>query len=353
MAGLTAGAGSAPVQQRNNGLQAVRGAAALFVLFQHVTWIGTYFSPGPTDILYGLRMGSLGVFLFFALSGYLMASQMTRPPVRFLTDRVRRIYPGYIIAILVAGAALTVFDYPAWPKLTTVFLLPTGASDSVLIPYWTLVYEMQFYFLILLIGRFKPSVSIGLLLAWALAIAIWHPVSPETVERATYPFYYEIGLSFYNLYFIVGALSWFASKAFIASTYELWVGCALLLFASLLNLVTPGMTHDYYLIMLPAVLLVIRGATAWRASDLISRGLVRFGDVSYGVYLIHISACFCAMLLLKKFYIELTYWQGCAYVLVVGGTSAFVFGMIELRLQEALKQWTTRDRVRAQLSPAR
>src|SRR6202012_2106928 len=83
-------------------LDALRGFAALFVVFDHLTYyvlqhvrtvVYQYFDPG----LYG-------VFVFFMVSGYIVrASLERRGSVRgFWVSRVFRLYPLYLVALIVA-----------------------------------------------------------------------------------------------------------------------------------------------------------------------------------------------------------------------------------------------------------
>jgi len=326
------------VADRSFGLQAIRGVAAFLVLLQHVFWLAGYFSSGPTDFINSLLLGGSGVFLFFGLSGYLMAGQMNRPVKRFLIDRVRRIYPGLILAFVVTGYALSLFSYNAWPKWTTVFLIPTGIADSIYIPYWTLIYEFQFYFLILLVGRFDPKHLNLVMKVWVAAIAIFHTAPPAMVAVVSYPTVGEILFSFYNLYFIAGVFVWQISKSIPCRVVELLVGVAILLVATLINIFSIYGAVIYYPLVIFAVFFSIRGATVWYPHHILSRFFVRLGDVSYGVYLIHIAACFFVMLVVKEYFkVELNYWQGVSVLLVAGGGIAYLFGYLELRLQDKLK----------------
>lgn len=323
---------------RSLGLQAIRGIAAFFVLLQHVFWLAGYFSDGPTDFINSLLLGGSGVFLFFGLSGYLMAGQMNRPVKQFLLDRVRRIYPGLILAFVVTGYALSLFSYSAWPKWTTVFLIPTGVADSIYIPYWTLIYEFQFYFLILLVGRFNPKYLKLVMTIWTAAIVLFHAAPPAMAAVVSYPKFGEILFSFYNLYFIAGVLVWQISKSWPCRLVELLVGVIVISVATMINAFSKYGTVLYYPLIIFAVFFSIRGATIWHPRNISGRFFVRLGDVSYGVYLIHIAACFFVMLVVKEYLkIPLSYWQGVCALLVAGGGIAYLFGYLELKLQDKLK----------------
>jgi peptidoglycan/LPS O-acetylase OafA/YrhL len=151
--------------------------------------------------------GGLGVGIFFALSGFLIGSILleTEPfspsaVARFYIRRFMRIYPAYVVAILVA-VAVNYFFRPeqlhnvlaALPGLLTFTALPPwlGFSFGIL---WTLQVEMWFYvtapIFILLLGRrtglpvfvlallvTSQTVSHIYLLRWGAALALGSMIS--------------------------------------------------------------------------------------------------------------------------------------------------------------------------------
>jgi peptidoglycan/LPS O-acetylase OafA/YrhL len=121
----------------------------------------------------GFSFGYLGVFAFFALSGYLIYSSALRNPDiwRFTKARLRRIVPGLWVMLLVTTAILAVaysFDAGAGIKYAlcnaTVFLscydLPaayaSNPSSAVNGSLWTLKFEALCY------------IGVGLLIATGL-----------------------------------------------------------------------------------------------------------------------------------------------------------------------------------------
>lgn len=325
--------------RRSNGLQALRGVAALLVLFQHFFWLAEYFSPGPTKFIISLMMGGTGVFLFFALSGFLMISQIDRPAKRFLKDRFRRIYPGLGLAVLVSGSTLACFSYNGWPKLTTLLLLPVGVADNIYIPYWTLIYELQFYLIVILVGRLPYIARLPVFTLWAAAILISNFGSMKPAAQAAYPSATEIVFSFYNLYFIVGMLAWWFLKKMPPSIFEGVFALVLTLALALSNAFMEVSLKFYHYGMLLVVFCAVRYLAVVKFNGGMWRALRRFGDVSYGVYLIHITTGFLVVLVVKEtLRIQLGYWHGALVILIFGGGLAYLFGWVELKLQEALKQ---------------
>ena len=120
---------SAPIARRNN-FDALRLVAAVSVIFSHSFLIaeGTQrhewlvLLTGSQSIL-----GLCGVFVFFAISGFLVTQsfEATGDPLRFLAKRALRIFPGLFIATALSAFVLA-------PLVTT---LEPGAYFSQPAPY--------------------------------------------------------------------------------------------------------------------------------------------------------------------------------------------------------------------------
>jgi exopolysaccharide production protein ExoZ len=161
--------GSAPYRL----LDAWRGVAALWVVLLHVRLETT-----PALLSLFSAGGHLGVPMFFVISGYCIASAATRSlnsprPVRhFLTARVRRIYPPYLLASLVAAAlsllltALIRHHVVPSSQIAGLNLLHQGwrfylgaltltqlplHTAYVIRVFWSLCYEVAFYAVVALL----------------------------------------------------------------------------------------------------------------------------------------------------------------------------------------------------------
>ena len=132
-------------------ISCLRGIAALSVLFYHV---GYYTSEKtgwklPRE-LFGNQWGLYGVTVFFVISGYLMSHLVeVKPFKQFLVDRFLRIYPMFLVAIVVVAIVGYVISgsIPEY-KLYQFVLLPIGKGDRVLHVEWTLCYEVFYYLLV-------------------------------------------------------------------------------------------------------------------------------------------------------------------------------------------------------------
>ena len=155
-----------------NNLTALRWFAACLVLYGHAfVFLGL---PEPL-FLQWVPMGPLGVYIFFAISGYLVAQSWHRDPnvPRFLAKRTLRIFPGLLVctalSVLVLGPWLTTLDMATYWRnehtrgyFTNVALYMTyhlpGVFAQNKLPHavngslWSLPVEFFMYFLLALLG---------------------------------------------------------------------------------------------------------------------------------------------------------------------------------------------------------
>lgn len=159
--------------RRYNNFGILRLAFATMVLLSHAPELvdGNRSRELLTRMFGTLSFGELGVDGFFLISGYLITkSSMTSPDVRnFLTKRVARIYPAFIVATVVSifffaplsGTALSALSVRDWLHVikNVIFLQqPTvPAFPGVHYPIlngamWTIAYEFRCYLLAALLG---------------------------------------------------------------------------------------------------------------------------------------------------------------------------------------------------------
>jgi peptidoglycan/LPS O-acetylase OafA/YrhL len=164
--------------QRLAWLDALRGIAALAVVFDH---IGVYALPHARQAVYQwIDTGQYGVFVFFLVSGYIVPASLERKgSVRtFWVSRAFRLYPPYVLA-LAATVGLTLAGlgslrgaahHPATALLAHLLMLSNvlGVPNAINV-IWTLSYEMAFYLLLtaLFVARVHRRSS-----AFALVFAV-------------------------------------------------------------------------------------------------------------------------------------------------------------------------------------
>ena len=155
----------APRQSRLAWLDALRGFAALCVVFDHGSTL--LLLPARSFLYQWLNLGQYGVFVFFLVSGYIVPASLERKgSVRgFWISRAFRLYPMFLVGLVLSAIAYktghgTIGNAGAH-RLTAVlgwlFMLQNlNAGLNVPVVTWTLSYEMVFY--LLLAGLFSWGV---------------------------------------------------------------------------------------------------------------------------------------------------------------------------------------------------
>jgi peptidoglycan/LPS O-acetylase OafA/YrhL len=198
-----AGTAPLPPADRFPALDSLRGVAALMVYWHHT---GTVLTQSPFVVY-----GSSGVYLFFALSGYLLsrpflAATLSRRPTpavgRYLARRLARILPPYWVSLVV----FTALRYAAGKKppdaenfLTHLGLVfnywPAIDFYSINVVFWTLAIEVQFYLLLpllVLAGRALGRTPSTRAMA-AVALTLGVGVVGRTTEWSLWPELYGEG----------------------------------------------------------------------------------------------------------------------------------------------------------------
>jgi exopolysaccharide production protein ExoZ len=141
-------------------IQYLRGLAAFGVVAFHASERAGY----------QFDVGTAGVDVFFVISGFVMwmvTSSKTLSPAEFLARRVQRIVPLYwAVTLAVAAVALLIpGSFPAMRPtvghvVQSLLFIPHRGETSMIapliVPGWTLNYEMFFY-LLFAAGLFAPA----------------------------------------------------------------------------------------------------------------------------------------------------------------------------------------------------
>jgi len=121
--------------------------AALFVVLYHASFYSSqYLGFGWQINLFG-DFATIGVAIFFAISGLLMAELIQRSdPWQFLAHRIVRIYPTFLLAVA-AWLSIDAFlgIHSIGFHLFSLMLIPAGQRDYYLGVEWTLVFECAYY----------------------------------------------------------------------------------------------------------------------------------------------------------------------------------------------------------------
>lgn len=252
---------------------------------------------------YPCRMGWSGVAIFFVVSGFcihLSYSQSGKPDLTaFYIRRFFRIYPPYLLAVLVFGlffpySRLDFYHWQNWVRLLSHLFLCNNLSKllvGISASYWTIPVEAQLYLLfpvlLLLVRRYSfrralwivGAVQFSLQITTALAFDLSHP-PPLWISAS--PFYYwfswSIGAAICDDY-LKGEPS-----ALLKSSPWLW------LLAAVATSSFAAHEFSFAFFALATASLLARQLTTKSAEEplsLFSRFLRVTGTYSYSIYLVH------------------------------------------------------------------
>ena len=133
-------------------IQYLRGLAAFMVVLYHA---GHYLDVyrGDASLAGWDALGLYGVSIFFAISGFLMATLVRRQdPLVVMAHRIVRIYPALLIDVALTGAVSALVGRPFVLDPVALTLVPAGARFYALDVEWTLLFEVTFYVALFLLG---------------------------------------------------------------------------------------------------------------------------------------------------------------------------------------------------------
>jgi exopolysaccharide production protein ExoZ len=273
-------------------IQYLRAGAAIAVVIFHIeTQLSRMGFAGDWP-----KWLAAGVDIFFVVSGFIMVlttRSRSLSPGEFYWRRFVRIVPLYwTVTTLVVTVQLL---KPEWLQsarfdsvhaISSYFFVPSrhpvlGTMEPVLVPGWTLNYEVFFYiifgFTLLLPPRIRLTVLSMILLAFVgLGVVIPTELSVLSFYTSNLLLEFVFGAIIANIYLrglrISGALAW---AAFVA-------GLAMLVLSDLVE------TPRAFGFGLPAALIVFGAVELEAGGRVRSHQVPRFlGDASYSIYLVH------------------------------------------------------------------
>ncbi|HMU06821.1 MAG TPA: acyltransferase [Kaistella sp.] len=195
---------------RLNNLQILRGISALLVCCFHFRGDLNFGAQKWGDLLFG--KGSIGVPIFFVISGFIMVYTTTKLKgehsaknvISFLKKRVIRIIPLYYLLtfawMILGGSFLLYFKAEGLQRvISSLLFLPQKDQFPVLFLGWSLNYEMLFYLIFAVSLFFKTKRYLFLILFFLTAMVLgkWYHFESSYLNMVT---------DFKNIYFIIGVL---------------------------------------------------------------------------------------------------------------------------------------------------
>jgi peptidoglycan/LPS O-acetylase OafA/YrhL len=290
-------------------LQSLRGLAALWVVIYHLD-VSLSGAQLPLLGISGIRVGWLGVDLFFVLSAYLLGQPFLegRAPHygKFLADRFRRIAPAYYAATGISVAVILFLFRSQWhplPALATLVFVNNSTQDTLYAVnpvFWSLAVEMQFYLLLPFLARLFRGRHWPWALAGCVAVAVLFrgltfahggPLGllAGTFWLPAFMAHFGVGLAAARLRTVSSPfLASLAGVLLVGLPVALWIpqGSIGFGFESLAGqvLVRPLAAAGF-------ALLVLAAGTPGRVRRALEVApLKTLGDISYSLYLVHLPA---------------------------------------------------------------
>jgi peptidoglycan/LPS O-acetylase OafA/YrhL len=376
-------------QKANNldSLTGLRGVAAYSVLIAHA--VDTAFSYGdvPTFHRIAERLAYFGMSLFFVLSGFVIhynySESFARERLRvaaykFFVARFARLYPLYVIGIIMSMPQIPVPNFTAHPGLVLFFLTLTQSWFNVELaifpPDWSVSTEWFFYFayiplMILVRSIIRPVRALALhcILAplvllllfyllhdWLIELVQANLYLDEKVSAGAWGFVTYFAPAVRLLEFVAGVLAaqaYLVLRARPSPSRKVSVALPVALGWCFAVIAVGGLTHPPLRNILPNMIFAPALAPLMlhlclfpsSLSRLLSSRLLMFmGEISYSVY---IWSFFVLTMLAASFHVPtwspLAFANGTFKVVVVGVTTVVAYGSYIL-IEAPARRWLRR-----------
>jgi exopolysaccharide production protein ExoZ len=325
-------------------IQYLRGIAALMVVWHHAL----VQIPGTSAFLHS-NFGTSGVDLFFVISGFIMAGityGKNVSPWSFLKRRILRVAPLYwlvtlamVACAMVAPSLFRTLKVEADTLVMSLLFIPHVSSSfapniwPLLVPGWTLNYEMFFYVLFAASLLVPASWRIAVLLACLLSLVIgggqFNVESSALLQTYTNPMLLEFaGGVLVGHVWASGRLQlpWQISLVFVV------LGSAMLVMRDSQPLM--------FFTQLIGAVLVVTGVLSPKFDEKTSPRLQALGDASYSIYLTHLFTLGAARVLWSKIHPGApTAASSITFVVLAILASAIVGSIVHRWIEKPMLSW--------------
>ena len=281
-----------------------RFIAAIAIVVFHFGKDSQLFSNDYVAFLF--NNANIGVSYFFVLSGFVMIVAYHEKTVSFfsyLKNRFARIYPVYVLAILLFIVSKSFENLNKVDLLLNLTMLQSwvaGKAQTINYPGWSLSVELFFYisfpFLLNLIYSKKSLISISFIILgfWLVSQLLFHGIVYEVI---TIPFYSIKDVFFHPILhfneFLIGNLAglYFVKRSSSShkKNYLAHILVLFLVFAALLKFKTGLNFHNGLLAVIFVPLIFLLSCSNDIISKLISKKpFVFLGEISYSIYILQV-----------------------------------------------------------------
>jgi peptidoglycan/LPS O-acetylase OafA/YrhL len=331
-------------------IDALRGIAALLVIWLHVSEIFVHLSPETEahgtafyNVARAVDFGRIGVVIFFAISGFVICRSLNGNIIegskKFLIRRFWRLYPAFWVSIMLGLFSIWwLFDKPFNMEIiaANITMLPELLGESAIIGlYWTLETELIFYVLcwFLFLNR-KINNPMALFLISALLAFLFdaacHLYMPTGLRSSLRILPYNLAIMFWGGLFRY----WYDDKKAYIILTKRKVQLQWLLFVLTIIVFVPALDflRGGYVNRIAASISFgnsyILGLSVFITGNLVfkikNRFMVWTGTVSYSLYLVHPVIFYSLFWFLKN---KAPYWLMTFHLSVYIGFT-MVFSMV-------------------------
>ncbi len=265
---------------RIEGLDALRGIAALLVVVYHYTVRYPELFPDAEAPSFQLTWGAEGVRLFFLISGFVISMSIRgiHRSLDFVVSRASRLYPAFWAAVLITFTVTTAVDLEGRQvsvvdMLLNLTMVPRFlGAEYVDGAYWTLTVELAFYASILVawrLGLLRDRVLPALLVAAVLLAAAANAADLDLAMGVPEAHLFAAGMALSALQRGASGRPVLVLVVVATPLIDVWQ-----------RTLGIGVRTACFI----AVLVVV---TTWSPRIFTARPLVWFGGLTYTLYLLH------------------------------------------------------------------
>lgn len=325
---------------RSHQLDGLRGVLACAVISHHFFYTYSKYEWGGwgrNGSIMIANLGAVSVSLFFLMSAYLHILKIFRMPEinwrEFYIARIRRIYPLYFAVFLLA-MTITLSMAPIHSNNFMAFLQFAGKwllfqsthfenVSTLMIAgvQWTLVYEWGIYTILPLIHMIYHRKIQFQAAAWiAIALSYWIIV-------------YHSTLDYYWLFILALPAIWLAQPIqFVLKNYPHFIHLLMIPLSIYLFSQTRAYSWEQRILLAIWFAFVAHGYSF--SNILNNKGLVKLGELSYAIYLVHGLVLFIWFSIWKMFTFQQGNFIGYVWHLPIIYTAAIICAYLGNRFVE-------------------
>jgi peptidoglycan/LPS O-acetylase OafA/YrhL len=297
-------------------LDSLRGLAATWVVFFHMIFLAQPNLPAPKGLEF-LKVGGMGVTLFFIISAFSMCLTMPRHIqtgrsfFSFYVSRFFRIVPLFWSMLVFSTLFLIIRGFKVTPgqfiiNLGIVYNFFPGEQESLVMAGWTIGVEVLFYLIFPFIYLKINSLRKNRLLATVLVFIAFYILGVWT-KGAIDPLFYKWSILRHAPVFFGGMVFFYLVEIIGQANKKNKIILAIILYIfsiltfNLIGQMSKSIFLDYYGQLLPFGSLLV--ASALLPLPLIVSKITSYlGKISYSLYLAHPVVIVFVMHLYPKMY---------------------------------------------------